>query len=156
MASSWRNSDQPGVVLFLRSLGHEVYDFRHPRDQGPNDGSALEHGFHWSDIDPEWEDWTPERYRAKLLGHPLAAAGFASDWAAMNWADTGMLVLASGRSAHLEAGYFVGHPAKQLHVLLPTQPMEPELMYLMADGFHLTLPDLESALAQPVGAALVA
>ena len=40
VASSWRNKYQPEVVAALRKAGHEVYDFRNPKD---NPG-----GFHWA------------------------------------------------------------------------------------------------------------
>lgn len=30
VASSWSNSSQPVIVAYLRSLGHDVYDFRKP------------------------------------------------------------------------------------------------------------------------------
>lgn len=157
VASSWRNETQPGVVNWLRALGHEVYDFRHPRTGGPADPRTLERGFHWSEIDPDWQEWSVERYRQNLLGSQVAADGFAGDWSAMNWADTGVLVLPSGRSSHLEAGYFTGHPSKQLHVLLPPEGrMEPELMYLMADGLHLHIGDLGRAVAEPIGAMVAA
>lgn len=33
VASSWHNQDQPQIVRFLRNLGHEVYDFRHPTEK---------------------------------------------------------------------------------------------------------------------------
>ena len=32
VASSWRNKYQPEVVAALRKAGHEVYDFRNPKD----------------------------------------------------------------------------------------------------------------------------
>lgn len=122
VASSWRNKRQPEVVKLLREAGHEVYDFRHPK---PGDN-----GFHWSEIDPRWVEWTPREFR-KALEHPVAVAGFGLDWDAMLWADAGVLVMPSGRSAHLEAGYFVG-AGKELAILLDDSS-EPELMYLMAD-----------------------
>jgi hypothetical protein len=114
VASSWRNDLQPGVVNWLRALGHEVYDFRSPRTGGPDNPRALEHGFHWSEIDPQWRDWRTDAYRAALLTSQLAADGFAGDWGAMNWADTGVLVLPAGASAHLEAGYFAGARDKRI------------------------------------------
>ena len=46
----------------------------------------------------------------------------------MQWADTGVLVMPCGRSAHLEAGYFVG-AGKRLIILI--NDSEPELMYKM-------------------------
>lgn len=67
-------------------------------------------------------------------GSPAAEAvaihGYLRDWQAMQRADTGVLLLPSGRSAHIEAGYFVGAD-KPLFVLLSGQN-EPELMYRMA------------------------
>jgi hypothetical protein len=120
VASSWRNPMQQGVVYTLRAAGHVVYDFRNPKEG--------DKGFHWSEIDPDWKLWTPERFR-ESLSHPIAERGFRSDFDAMKWADVGVLVMPCGRSAHLEAGYFVG-AGKPLYILLADG--EPELMYRMA------------------------
>jgi len=68
-ASSWRNDIQPEVVSQLRLNGHAVYDFRNP---APGDK-----GFHWSEIDPDWKNWSPEEYRRRLT-HPLAEKGIFS------------------------------------------------------------------------------
>lgn len=131
VASSWRNLYQQNVVAHLRDCGHEVYDFRNPR---PGD-----HGFHWSDIDRAWQDWTPQEYRA-ALEHPIAVEGFGSDFDAMRAADTCVLVLPCGRSAHLEAGYFVG-AGKDLYIL-QIDAHEPELMYRMATAICLSIHEL--------------
>lgn len=139
VASSWRNKFQPGVVGMLRTVGHEVYDFRNPKPGN--------HGFHWSAIDPEWQAWEPEAYRG-ALADDVASQGFANDFSAMQWADTGVLVLPSGRSAHLEAGYFNG-AGKPLYILL-IEPQEPELMYLMANEICLSLSELVESLASGV------
>jgi len=56
---------------------------------------------------------------------------------AMQWADADVLVLPSGRSAHLEAGWFVGQ-GKGLVILL-NGATKPELMYKMADKICLNL-----------------
>jgi hypothetical protein len=135
LASSWRNSLQPEVVASLREAGHEVYDFRNP--------APGNHGFHWSEIDPEWQAWNQHTYR-EALQHPIADTGFAADWQAMEWADTGVLLLPRGRSAHLEAGYFVG-TKKELHILMLSKE-EPELMYRMADSICLDIDELLAAL----------
>ncbi|MGN6693882.1 MAG: hypothetical protein ACTHN0_06860 [Aquihabitans sp.] len=148
LASSWRNYQQTEVLFKLRTEGHQVYDFRNPHDDwttlNPGDSSG---GFRWSDIDPEWADWSPWSFRQALDTH-RAAEGFGSDFNAMEAADVGVLLLPCGRSAHLEAGYFAGHPNKSLHILIPELP-EPELMYLMADGIHLTVDELLGALRCP-------
>ena len=57
----------------------------------------------------------------------------------MEWADTCVLVLPCGRSAHLEAGWFKGR-GKRLIVLL--EDMEPELMALMADRLCLSIAEV--------------
>jgi hypothetical protein len=43
---------QPAIVLALRRCGHEVYDFK----KNPAPGKV----FAWSDIDPNWQNWTAE------------------------------------------------------------------------------------------------
>jgi nucleoside 2-deoxyribosyltransferase len=135
VASSWRNEHQQDVVKALRQAGHDVYDFRNP---GPG-----EHGFQWSEIDPAWHGWNCDTYR-EALTHPISQHGFANDYGAMQRADTGVLVLPSGRSAHIEAGYFNG-AGKQLYILL-LEDQEPELMYLMATRICLGIVELLDAL----------
>ena len=71
VASSWRNPYQPGVVAILRSMSHEVYDFRNPKK-----GNT---GFHWANIDREWQGWTSDEY-VKALNHPIAEEGFNLDF----------------------------------------------------------------------------
>ena len=131
VASSWRCPDQPAVVQALRDAGHEVYDFRNPPEAT---------GFAWSEIDPEWLDWTVDAYRDKL-GHPRAVQGFTSDFDAMQWADTFVLVLPCGRSAHLELGWAVGQ-GKRTAILLSQDKFEPELMYRMVDKLAVSLSEV--------------
>ena len=123
VASSWRNQFYPDVVKKLRLLGHEVYDFRNP--------SKGNHGFHWSEIDPNWEYWQPYEY-VKNLKHPIAEKGFKIDFDAMKWAECCIMVLPCGRSANTEAGWMKG-AGKQVHVFMPIA-QEPELMYKIYDS----------------------
>lgn len=140
VASSWRNEERQQLAVdMLREDGHEVYDFIHPPG-----GDHL--GFSWSDVDPKWRQWSVDDY-LNALDHPIAVAGFESDWGAMQWADGGVLLLPCNRSAHLEAGYFVG-AEKPLWIVLddlefptPEGGSNPELMYRMA-GVGRILPDL--------------
>lgn len=136
VASSWRNPRQPIVVEALRRCGHEVYDFRHP--------APGNEGFKWSQIDPGWEHWSREQYLS-ALEHPSAQASFKLDFAGMRWADTCVLVLPSGQSAHLKAGYFVG-AGKLLHILLAEEPEEPDLMYLLAASISRSIAELVTVL----------
>lgn len=123
VASSWRNLEHPRVVDTLRQCGHEVYDFRNPES-----GNT---GFAWSEVDPDWLAWSPRLFRDRLE-HSVAVAGFDLDFAAMEWADTFVLALPCGRSAHLEAGWAIG-AGKPTAILLHEDKFEPELMYRMAD-----------------------
>jgi hypothetical protein len=132
VASSWRNERQPEVVKRLReaSPAYDVYDFREPT---PGD-----RGFHWSDIDPWWQQWTPEQFR-QALEHPIARRGFELDMAALRVADIVVLVMPCGRSAHLEFGYGVGCGARTVILL---SDGEPELMYRMASEVCTTIEEV--------------
>lgn len=132
VASSWRNIMQGAVVEVLRAAHFEVYDFKNP----PNGK-----GFHWREIGlPHDNDLSdPIEYLASLH-HPRAIEGFESDFDAMEKADTFVLVLPCGRSAHLELGWAVGQ-GKKTAVLLD-DPCTPELMYKMVDYLAPNVMDL--------------
>lgn len=129
VASSWRNMFYEDVVLKLREFGHEVYDFRNP----PH-GKG---GFMWKNLDPDFENWSVTDYKEGLK-HPASELQFQTDLDALNWADTCLLVLPCGRSAHTEAGWMKGMGKKTI-VYIP-QMQEPELMYKL---FDLVSDDLE-------------
>lgn len=118
VASSWRNEHQQFVVAKLREAEFEVYDFKNP--------APGERGFHWSDIDPDWKNWTPAQFKT-ALDHPIAVQGYGRDRRAMEWADQCVLTLPSGISSHLEAGWMAG-AGKPTCVYMP-EHKEPELMY---------------------------
>jgi len=130
VASSWRNAHQPKVVAALQGI-YDVYDFKNP--------APGNHGFSWSQIDPDWQSWTPYQY-ASALGHPIAKAGFACDMEALRGADLCVLVLPSGRSASWEYGHWCGRTGKAGVVYMP-EACEPELMY-SGSRFAVTLVDL--------------
>lgn len=129
------------MVELLRAAGHEVYDFRHP-----NLGRGQENGFRWSDIDTEWQSWSPYQYR-DALAHPIAVEGFGADKGGMDWADTCVLLNPSGRSAHSEAAYMQGQGK---HVIVVLRPGEPELMYGLFDDLVVDTDELLAALARPL------
>lgn len=131
VASSWRNQYYPEVVKRLKAEGHDVYDFRNP----PHGGS----GFHWTDVDDNAPNWTFEEY-AEGLQHPLAERQFEADLKALQQADTCVLVLPCGRSAHTEAGWMAG-AGKRVIVYIP-EMVEPELMYKLFDEVVGSLDDL--------------
>jgi len=121
VASSWRNNAQSHVVRILLENGHEVYDFRNPKP-----GNT---GFHWSEIDPNWQKWTKEEYR-KCLDHEIALKGYLTDLEAMEWADTFVGVQPFGISASMEMGWAAGRRKRTILLLYDG---EPELMVKMFD-----------------------
>jgi len=135
VASSWRNPYYPDVVKRLRAEGFPVYDFRNP----PHGGA----GFHWTDVDEKAAEWTFGQY-AEGLRHPLAERQFAADLEALEAADTCVLVLPCGRSAHTEAGWMAG-AGKRVIAYMP-EMVEPELMYKLFDRVVGTLDDLVRSL----------
>lgn len=135
VASSWRNEKQGAVVDSLRREGYEVYDFKSPR--------AGDAGFHWSNIDPDWQLWTPKKYR-ECLNDPIAEAGFKSDFDAMQWADVFVGVMPFGRSASLEMGWAAGHGKKTILLL---ENGEPELMVKMLDHICCSMKEVFGALS---------
>lgn len=131
VASSWRNPYYEAVVQRLRNEGHEVYDFRNP----PHGGK----GFRWTDVDENAAGWTLGQYRVGLQ-HPLSEKQFSADREALEWADTCVLALPCGRSAHTEAGWMAGK-GKKVIVYIP-EMQEPELMYKLFDGIAGSLDEL--------------
>jgi hypothetical protein len=141
VASSWRNPFQPEIVTGLRARNHAVYDFRNPEGRT---------GFSWKQVGgPQDRQPTLAEYR-EMLAHPVAAAGYLSDFRAMEWADTCVLVLPCGRSAHLEAGWFAGR-GKRL-IILTRDHEEPELMALMANHICGSFGEVVEALAESAAA----
>ena len=137
VASSWRNKYYPAVVEALRAKGHEVYDFRNP----PHGGN----GFRWTDIDEKALEWSFDEY-SEGLHHPKAERQFKADLEALEWADTCVLVLPSGRSAHTEAGWMAG-AGRRVFVYIP-EMQEPELMYKLFDGVAGSMEDMLEAIGQ--------
>ena len=137
VASSWRNVIQPAIVHALRSIGHEVYDFR-----APAPGAK---GFAWSEIDPAWQSWTTAQYR-EALKHPIAERGYGYDISALRTCDTCVLVLPSGRSASWEFGYSMGQG--KAGFVFQLGQCEPELMYREATILG-SMPELFDAFGEP-------
>lgn len=132
VASSWRNPYYDGVCAILTAAGIDHYNFREP-DSGA--------GFSWDQVGGHIVEGLVDRdeYRT-LLEHPRAVEGFAADFAAMEKADTFVLVLPCGKSAHLELGWAVG-AGKRTAILLE-DPIQPELMYRMADHLSPSIHEL--------------
>lgn len=139
VASSWRNLMQEAVVETLRAANISHYDFKNP------EGGT---GFHWSEVMPNYvkgSELAEVNEYLECLSHPRSEQGFLSDFDAMNRADTFILVLPCGRSAHLEMGWAVGAGKRTAILLYPEERIQPnsegaradfvvpELMYKMVD-----------------------
>jgi hypothetical protein len=87
-------------------------------------------------------DWEPVSEYLAMIAHERAIEGFTSDFDAMKRADTFVMILPCGKSAHLELGWAAG-AGKRTAILLE-DPVEPELMYKMCDHLAPSLLDLLS------------
>lgn len=138
VASSWRNSMQEVVIETLKAAKIPAYDFKNPE---PNTG------FKWTEVMPTFdieEQLADTKEYLQALDHPRSEDGFKSDWDAMNKADTFILVLPCGRSAHLELGWAVGAGKRTAIFLDPNKEnkVTPELMYKMVDFITPSFMDL--------------
>ncbi len=136
IASSWRQADSVReLALVLREDGHEVYAFC-------EDG-AGHYSFDMRDI-----PGGPAMTARQALDMPEAGLAFAADKGGLDWADTCVLLLPSGRSSHLEAGYTVGQ-GKELFILDHEQaPGQWDVMY----GFAQRVVDLVEELVEALDA----
>lgn len=116
LAGSLRNPTIPAIGKQLRAAGHEVFD-----------------------------GWYLDGVGANELPETIASAHFRRDFNHMQWANTGVLVLPSGKSAHLELGYMLGL-GKAGYVLFDQPPERWDLMYRLAHGLFFNINDLIGAL----------
>jgi hypothetical protein len=117
---------QPMIISVLNAANIPNYDFRNPPGHS---------GFSWTDVMPTFDinrQSVDQDEYLEGLRHPIAEAGFRSDFEAMERADTFVLVLPCGRSAHLELGWAIG-VGKRTAILLDGPQVTPELMYKMVD-----------------------
>ena len=117
VASSWKNPRHKAVVNALRDPGAWVYDYRESNSC-----------FHWEDIDPNYEKWSPAEYLAALTTTDASNA-FWRDMSALAAADAVVGLDPLGVSSALELGWAVGH-GKPV-VLLVEDIVKPELMAKM-------------------------
>lgn len=126
---------QEAVICVLQAASIPCYDFKNP------EGGT---GFHWSEVMPTYvpgSELADEQEYLKALEHERSIEGFEADFAAMKRADTFVLVLPCGRSAHLELGWAVG-AGKRTAILLDGPEVVPELMYKMVDYLATSVHDL--------------
>lgn len=168
VASSWRNPVQTAVVAALEASDIDCYDFKNPPRGTGFSWREVKTGYDANPgicrvcgavrpmpcyelpvhsvrdlpggIKAKGSDWEQVDEYLRMVNHPRAVEGFEADFAAMQRADTFVLVLPCGKSAHLELGWAIG-AGKRTAILLE-DPVEPELMYRMADYLAPSLVDL--------------
>lgn len=145
VASSWRNPMQPAVIAVLNAAKIPCYDFRNPEGKTGFSWKDVKTGADWNaapnrEVRTKGADWEPVDEYLRMVNHPRSIEGFEADFAAMDKADTFVLVLPCGKSAHLELGWAIG-AGKRTAILLE-DPVEPELMYRMADHLSPNVMDL--------------
>jgi hypothetical protein len=103
VASSWKNEHMCRILAgVLRDYGHEVDCFCDPAS-----GRFV---FRWPELVSNLSNPADlQKYNAQsFLADERTQRAFAEDKKWLDWCDGVVLVLPSGRSAHLEAGYAVG------------------------------------------------
>lgn len=124
VASSWRTPTHDAVVDALRAAGHAVYNYR-------------DDGFHvgMENAEASYSEMQTALARAECWDK------FIQDEVKLEWADTLVLVLPAGRSAHTEFGSMCGRGKRTVIIWSPS---ESELLHLMADQI---VPDVEAVVA---------
>lgn len=145
VSSSWTNHFQSMLVEELRQRGHEVYDFRHPN--GRNDRNVWDENGVSSQL---FEGGISGFEMKKALADSKAQKRFREHFAAMRDADTCVLFLPCGRSAHIEAGYMKGLGKRVFVFGSAFDIIKPELMYLTFDGFFCLYDELFQALDKSI------
>lgn len=133
LIGSMRNERIVDIAGELRAEGHSVFE-------------------DWISPGPEADDWW-QKYE-KVRGHtfrealstPHADNVFYFDQTWLDWADTAVLVLPAGRSAHLEAGWMAGQ-GKSVYVLFDGEPERYDIMYKLLSDFAFSMDELKEMLA---------
>ena len=140
VASSWKNELQQKIVALLREQGHKVYDFTKPK--GEFEPSA------WETVSLNPDECAVVEF-ADAVMNPEVNKRFNNHVTAMTEADTAILLLPCGRSAHAEAGFMAGL-GKRVFVFGEGEMIKPELMYLLFDAFTNNIDELLKWVDEPI------
>jgi hypothetical protein len=114
LASSWKNALKVrNLADCFRIHGHQVFDFTDPNNRTGNMDKFVFGAKQWAEFSGKNPDQI--EYKDFLTWSPTKRA-FKSDKAGLDWADTVVLLIPSGRSSHLEAGYGAGQ-GKELFII---------------------------------------
>ena len=118
LIGSLRNPQVPVVAEQLRNAGHEVFD-------------------DWYAAGPEADDYWQRYEVARGHNFKQALEGYAAnhvygyDKGHLDRADSGVLLMPAGKSAHLELGYLIGQ-GKPGYILMNAEPERFDVMYRFA------------------------
>lgn len=148
VASSWKNAYQQQLVEELRKRGHKVYDFKHP--SGRNDQVVWESVSVTQNLRSAYkENCLKGKDFKRMLLDRQSIKRFEEHFAAMQDADTCILLLPAGRSSHIEAGHMNGM-GKRVFVMDTSKEVTPELMYLALDDYFFDFEELYQAVDKPI------
>ncbi len=148
IASSWKNKFQQQLVEELRKRGHKVYDFKHP--YGRNDVPVWESVSVTQNLRSAYvEKCLKGKDFKRMLLDRQSIKRFEEHFAAMQDADTCILLLPAGRSSHIEAGHMNGM-GKRVFVMDTSKEVTPELMYLALDDYFYDFEELYQAVDKPI------
>jgi len=137
IATSWKNEEQVRLMArVLRECGHEVFAFCEKERPGGLESFVFgkgdfEEAFSGGEI-PPWD---------LFCDYDMPTRAYECDKAGLDWCDTVVLLLPSGRSSHLEAGYAVGR-GKDLVIYGDLPDGEYDVMYSFAQARIAQLPPL--------------
>ncbi len=140
VASSWRNEKQQDLVSILREKGHKVYDFTRPDGEPKNNV--------WDDMNINHDNCATEQF-ADAMANPEVEKRFETHLSALTAADTCILLLPCGNSAHSEAGFMAGL-GKRVFVFNYNKEVKPELMYLLYEGYTNNMDTLLQWVEEPI------
>ena len=141
LAGSWKNAKE---ILYIREYlqmhGHIVDCF------ASEDNGRI--SFNWAKlVDIQYK--LPHMDAKDMLEVEKVKQAFVEDKKWLEWCEVCILVLPSGKSAHLEAGYAKGQ-GKRLYIFGELQKGDFDVMYGFADGIFrdYEMPDLIEALKE--------
>jgi hypothetical protein len=137
LASSWKNKEYVMLIRdYLKSFGHSVDCFC-----DPSNGRIS---FNWSEI-PDITTSLTDLDARDMMKHPMVIDAFNEDKKMIEWSDICILILPSGNSSHLEAGYAKGL-GKYLYIFGIFEKCSFDTMYGFADGLFDDINKLAEAI----------
>lgn len=134
LIGSLRNPAVPLLGHDLRQLGFDVFDDWYAAGEKADDAWCA------------YEQARGHTFAEALQGH-TAQHVFEYDYRHLMSSDVGVMIMPTGKSGHIEAGFLVGHN-KPVYVLLPDEPERFDIMYAFFAGVFTDRKGLVTALKE--------